>query len=1272
MAPTEIRFTALPDGFSEKGNARIAVFISHMLPDNTVPRFLSTWPAVADALKFKADVRTAGNSGIVQGGPFSTRKIESGTTAEATATWTLIFPPPITAEGRKPAKPLVNAPFIYSVRDVGAGLLTYHTKMAGALTQGDATNVITALVSDKAFVADLQTLEQFHQPPAPIVVPSTANKTFAEFHNRVTALIQYPSVLRLVRLVVELEVIGLTSDLMPNGGSIAAFISGFTSNSPGDAADLQDPTKVTLVYPWVQYDTSPPYGVFTANFTNTGRPSGLRRFGIASLASDKDFYATVSDIDGGGLGIQRHIVKCKKARREKLTTLPNRRGRGLQIFDLNEATNLQPLTKELCDASAAASQNPTPFGNRPNSGTGVPVLDGRHVLRGYRIDVRSGPKPKPSQSLCLRLVSIPELPTGWRRNEEAAVVTGISSAPQASGVDYKSTQLLFRWTDWSLVVPSPRLVPPPASSNPIKVGVIPDTLPKLRYGLTYFFRARAVDVAGNGCTAEQASFLEPEGTWREVTYLRHDLIPPPVFAKVKDKKNPSKMTDPGKTVVLRSGQTVTDRETREIVAPASTFENMRLSGALDNLTGAGLKALDQACQGTKHFIDPATNGVVVSVGWPATSSPSSLPVKLEYKPDGSKEIQKLLVEGNKKVHLTFRRGDALSLYASSLTYSIDVRVPPGRVVEVWLRSLIPSTKLSQLELYGVPQSDYQQYGFQYSRLAAPARLTVVHATEKPTRAPAFDISDGPGPISIRRKLGKTAVYFAATDVTIDNESTGQVELQANWDELLDRVAPDGSWPTRSKASANLASVPILLPDGHPWAQSGSPSIASAVVGSSAGTGFAPGDTLAVIGGGGKGGILTVATVSSGAIDSFTITNGGAGYSTTTGAALAIISSATGAGSPTANITASAVDYKSVNLTGTHDFGDGKGRRITGYLLAVSRFAKYFPTDTNAGANPLRFALKSLPVEVAVPASVPPSSPQVVYMVPTIARSSPSKALDRWKRETEAWGLRVYLRRGWFTSGDGEALAAILRSSDPDSNGVSQIGTDPALSSVAVANDFNAGHFENGLHVRNVLRPKSKSVNSASSGGDPDDHLDIMVFPVFFDATKNLLYSDIVLRPMPVYRPFIRFALARYQANALDQAHLSPTTTVDFIQIGPQRTLSITREGDTLHVGVTGSSADQGASSLKSRVIAITEHKADRDEPWKEAERIVLSPSQSGHPSDSFWTGEITRTHDHFNRIVVEEFEVTSAFESTGSTDHLPPAVDIELYGRLVFTDSYEY
>jgi hypothetical protein len=86
-------------------------------------------------------------------------------------------------------------------------------------------------------------------------------------------------------------------------------------------------------------------------------------------------------------------------------------------------------------------------------------------------------------------------------------------------------------------------------------------------------------------------------------------------------------------------------------------------------------------------------------------------------------------------------------------------------------------------------------------------------------------------------------------------------------------------------------------------------VSAATVGSG-GSGFNVGDQLAVTGGGGTGAVLSVASVSSGAITGFNIVAGGAGYATTSGAALAVLTGS-GSGSPTANITAVSVYYTPV-------------------------------------------------------------------------------------------------------------------------------------------------------------------------------------------------------------------------------------------------------------------------------------------------------------------------------------------------------------------------
>ena len=88
-------------------------------------------------------------------------------------------------------------------------------------------------------------------------------------------------------------------------------------------------------------------------------------------------------------------------------------------------------------------------------------------------------------------------------------------------------------------------------------------------------------------------------------------------------------------------------------------------------------------------------------------------------------------------------------------------------------------------------------------------------------------------------------------------------------------------------------------------------ISAATPGSSAGSGFAVGDYLLVTGGGGTGGILQVATITSlGVILSFSVFAGGSGYTTASNVALAILSGA-GIGSPNADITASTIYYSPI-------------------------------------------------------------------------------------------------------------------------------------------------------------------------------------------------------------------------------------------------------------------------------------------------------------------------------------------------------------------------
>ncbi|HMT22063.1 MAG TPA: hypothetical protein PKE20_12605, partial [Promineifilum sp.] len=111
----------------------------------------------------------------------------------------------------------------------------------------------------------------------------------------------------------------------------------------------------------------------------------------------------------------------------------------------------------------------------------------------------------------------------------------------------------------------------------------------------------------------------------------------------------------------------------------------------------------------------------------------------------------------------------------------------------------------------------------------------------------------------------------------------------------------------------------------------------------------------------------------------------------------------------------------------HIFNDTKRRKVAYTAIAASRYREYFPTDAQqaeAGLEPLDFTRRSDPVIVDVPAGERPVAPGVVYVLPTFG----------WQRQTETsmkrsvrfgGGLRVYLERPWFSSGEGELLGVAL-------------------------------------------------------------------------------------------------------------------------------------------------------------------------------------------------------------------------------------------------------
>src|SRR5262249_26907579 len=89
--------------------------------------------------------------------------------------------------------------------------------------------------------------------------------------------------------------------------------------------------------------------------------------------------------------------------------------------------------------------------------------------------------------------------------------------------------------------------------------------------------------------------------------------------------------------------------------------------------------------------------------------------------------------------------------------------------------------------------------------------------------------------------------------------------------------------------------------------------------------------------------------------------------------------------------------------------------------------------------------------------------------------------------------------------------------------------------------------------------------------------------VHFDRDRKLWFCDIEIDPGNTYYPFVRLALARYQAHSVPNAHLSRVVMTDFIQLLPDRTAKVSLSENHAVVEVSGFSGRNKVADLPGPV-----------------------------------------------------------------------------------------
>jgi hypothetical protein len=294
-----------------------------------------------------------------------------------------------------------------------------------------------------------------------------------------------------------------------------------------------------------------------------------------------------------------------------------------------------------------------------------------------------------------------------------------------------------------------------------------------------------------------------------------------------------------------------------------------------------------------------------------------------------------------------------------------------------------------------------------------------------------------------------------------------------------------------------------------------------------------------------------------------------------------------------------------NRTITHRFHDTKYREVRYTLRGTSRFK-----DDFAGRDDgTRFTTDSDEKVVTIPSSAPPKVPEVLYVKPTF----------NWSRETErlqlepgarvhskrgGGGLRVYLARGWFSSGGGERLGVVLwpsmseaqcerlnagrdvafdaRAKFPErgeklGDYVTRWGLDPLWEhdSRKPLPFMPTPHHFKAVKGQQIVYGCKLRLQECEAIGDCDraaTDVTVVGYEPQFDAERGVWYCDIRIHPVPSYYTFVHLALVRYQPNSIAGAEISRVTFADFAQLVPDRSVSVTRvpfDDRTVHVQVFG-------------------------------------------------------------------------------------------------------
>jgi DNA-binding beta-propeller fold protein YncE len=1110
----------------------------------------------------------------------------------------------------------------------------------------------------------------FHRRPPEdeVELPQAeALRTLLDFHEALSSLGDYPDIMRRLGLIVDLTI---PAQSVPTGDHLVRVLPTLPA-APGPVPEHK------FVATAARWDGTK----FTAR-SQTGEIADS-----LLVLDDERYELQQLDLDGATLKLVNAAatlgrVKPGDALRQ---TLPALRTGGIGLIRNEHAAALrQQFNRSINHDNALAEQGDT-------------VLFAEDLLRGYRVDVWDGTS-KTWHSLCQRDGTY-TFGTGAQAEtrkvrDEGVVDISVSeaAAPKpAAPNDLYLHEAVTEWNGWSLVAPRPGKSAaddgqPEEDDNepvtPFKLRVdftaVQGTLPKLRFGETYRVRGRTVDLAGNSLALEDAPDVGlPEQPGR-FAYFRYEPVPAPAVVlrePITEEDTPGEALE---RLVLRTSNTNIAADTapsdaiteRHIAAPRASQLFVETHGAIDRngklqadadtyrmlaKRDAGQFAVDtetdMPVEGTErlevpYLPDPLSRGATLRdlPGAPAGTIGTVENGSLVYAP---------LADG------VARRGSATRLgwdaaWPELRPFRIVVR--DGAGAPEWNRAArVLTIKLPKGEMARVPLSSFMNE--EDLKLMAVWHWLREYADEETRRMwERVDASDPATLDKLARQLAESAHYALygghamltparelvlvhAVQQPLGRPVWGSLLAQREERETAIRLAGGLQIHGKSTGSVELrARWDEAVDDVREGPPASRPSQAV---------------------------VLDIPIPRPAAHDApnqpfVTIRTGGRRVARYYGAEdrLEFVKGA----------------------QPEHAFSDTKHRVVRYRAAATSSFREYFARDARGS-----FERESDEVIVDVPSSARPAAPRVCYVVPTFGweRSTDSNLISSRRR---GHGLRVYLDRPWYSSGEGELLGVVIwpRSlNDADrirlKGSISQAGADPVFVSSGRAALNRASFGTEGITWGNRLQLPGLNANET---------VDVAGHAVGYNAERDLWYCDITFDPnigrnTEAYGAFVRLALVRFQPDSLAGFELSRPVTTEFMQVAPDRSAVATYdpfEPGSVRLVVAGQTyratldeANRIRSDGTFVQVSVEERRADvRNElGWHPAQagRVSIT-ADAVHSADTvLWQGRIKLPADRAPgrfRVVIKEFEPwldDGALQSLGSGQLAPRA------RRLVYAET---